>query len=332
MGCSRSAGPRRWRGAAVVLLVLTASGCTGNDAEDAGSREGSSASEPSEPTTSAVAEAAPPLGQPTADDAAELLFVIQGGTASASARDDGSWELVIDVPEDDVLTFEDRPHRGAHHGTVQDFVDTWAAFGFDDDPPNAAVTGHSEDGPAVDVAVELRDPSWDAAAGRLTISASPIGDDAGHTLPERFAEVSLFIDDAQNTIQVNLVNLSPVPLSIQSASPDISTWISDQSPAIGFDFGEGSTNGPGLNLGLANPRPGVEFVAQLILVGDYDNQWQLELEWDDNGNPMASLEQLSGQGLGVVEQPAQPGAPPGLTNLNPGSGQTADYQVVWTPQ
>lgn len=272
------------------------------------------------------------LGEPVAAAATgtpvEQLYVVHGADGRTERSADVN-RLTIDVPDDDVLVFDDRPHRGASHVTVADLVEAWPST-FAGDPPNAAVSATGPDGEPVDVAVELTDPSWEPATGQLTVTARTIGDDRGSQLPERLSGVSLFIDSAQNTISLNLTNLTQVLLQIQSASPDISTWESSQSPTIGWDFGEGSSNGPSLSISYTNPDPGVPFVAEFLLVGDYQNQWQLQLEWDAQGNPSASVTQFDGEGVGLVNEQVEAGVAVRLEDLNPDYGQTANYQVVFT--
>jgi len=223
--------------------------------------------------------------------------------------------------------FTDRPLRRSSRLSPEKFVAEWVRNGFRDDPPNAAFTG--VDGSATfDLVVELRDPHWNATAHTMTFTVTPL--DPKATLPASVDDdVSLFVDAAQNTINLNITNLTQIPLQIQSASPDISTWTSSQSPGIGYDFGEGSSNGPSVNMGYTSPNPGVGFIAQLILVGPYNNVWQLQLQWDGNGNPSANITRFSGQGMNLLGQQAAVGTPVVLANLNPDDGQTANYQIVF---
>jgi len=82
-------------------------------------------------------------------------------------------------------------------------------------------------------------------------------------------------------------------------------------------------------MGYTSQNPGVGFIAQLILVGPYNNVWQLQLQWDGNGNPSANITRFSGQGMNLLGQPAKVGTPVVLANLNPDDGQTANYQIVF---
>jgi hypothetical protein len=257
---------------------------------------------------------------------ASLLFVVQGRSARAE-RHGKAWTVSVKVPNEKVVWFTDRPLRRSSHMPVRKFVRSWKSYGFDQDPPNAALAG-TRGTKDHDIPVELRKPAWNASRKELSFSVTPL--QKGTQIPRTLDDVSLFVDDAQDTIQLNLTNLTQVGLQIQSAAPDISTWTSAQSPTIGWDFGEGSANGPSLNIGYTNPNPGVAFVAQFILVGDYQNQWQLMVTWDGNGSPSATITQFSGQGIGLMNQQNQLGVPVQLPNLNPDYGQTANYQVVFS--
>lgn len=256
----------------------------------------------------------------------EILFVVQGHDATALKTGD-AWQLSVAVNDAPVVWFTDRPLRHSSRLSAEKFVAEWARNGFASDPPNAALTGVGG-GKTYDVVVELRNPKWNATTKTLTFDVKPLENNS--SVPSALDEVSLFVDDAQNTISLNIINLTQVLLQIQSASPDISTWTSSQSPTIGWDFGEGSSNGPSLNISYTNPNPGVAFVGQFILVGNYQNQWQLTVRWDGNGNPSATITQFSGQGVGLMNQHVQPGVPVTLANLNPDYGQNANYQVVFS--
>jgi hypothetical protein len=281
------------------------------------------------PAGGASATATPRATQPKAPsgtESASLLFVVQGRTARAE-RHGKAWALSMKVPDGKVVWFSDRPLRRSSHMTVRRFLASWKSFGFDRDPPNAALAG-TRGKTDHDIVVELRKPKWNASRDELTFLVQPL--DKGVRIPRDLDDVSLFVDSAQQTIQLNVTNLTQVLLQVQSAMPDISTWTSSQSPGIGWDFGEGSANGPSLNIAYTNPNPGVAFAAQLMLVGDYGNQWQLTVAWDGNGNPSATLTQFSGQGIGLMNQQHQLGVPVQLANLNPDYGQTANYQVIFS--
>lgn len=68
-----------------------------------------------------------------AGEASEYLLVLN---AKSVVTQDGAL-TVIGSPA--VTYFSDRPVRTAGHMTLQSFVDQWDSFGFDADPPNAAL-------------------------------------------------------------------------------------------------------------------------------------------------------------------------------------------------
>lgn len=109
-----------------------------------GSSEGSGASS----DTSASPKTSAPASSGGGD-----LFVVNatGGTLS-----DDTLELT--GVDEDVTEFADRPTRSSQSETPADLVDGWAAQGFVDDPPNAAVVTRGEDG-VVTTVVELGQPS-----------------------------------------------------------------------------------------------------------------------------------------------------------------------------
>jgi hypothetical protein len=310
--------PRRIAISALFTAVVagTLVGCSSTD--------GSSGTR-AEPTDSVERSVGEPTAAGSSGNQVQELYVVRGAEAVADRIGD-AYRLTIDVPEDDVLVFDDRPHRGASHMTVGELVTAWPTV-FAGDPPNAALSAGG-DGGEIDVAVELTEPVWDERAGRLTVTARPIGDDSGSRLPSTMRSAALFIDDAQTTISLNLTNLTQIPLTIQSAMPEIGTWTSWQPLAIGLEFGVGSDNGPTLEIGYFNPTPGVAFTAQLTLAGELQNFWQLTVAWDAGGSPSVTLTQLSGQGIALSGQPLVPGEPAQLKNLNPAGG-AANYQAIF---
>lgn len=139
------------------------------------------------------------------------LFVVEGVDATVSADGD-SWTVSMAV-ERDVLAFTDRPARGASRFSAAELVDSWASYGFDDDPPNAALTGTTTDGSQFDVAVEMTGVAWDQQTGTLTFSATAIGADRGVSLPGQLTSVSLFIDDATSGVMLD-ITLADLPATL----------------------------------------------------------------------------------------------------------------------
>ena len=101
----------------------------------------------------------------------------------------------------DVTSFTDRPIRSAGTETVADFVDNWAARGFEQDPPNAALVLDQEPDNADTSIFTLANPTFDQASGAVTYEATHI---TGGTAslptdehidpPAKFGDTHLFID------------------------------------------------------------------------------------------------------------------------------------------
>lgn len=75
----------------------------------------------------------------------ELLFVVRGPTDVSDGR--------ISIETDLVEWFRERPSRQAGAVVADQLVERWPALGFDQDPPNAAVSGAADE-----VTVSLSDP------------------------------------------------------------------------------------------------------------------------------------------------------------------------------
>ena len=149
---------------AAACIALAAVGC-GGEPQDGASDGG--------PPRSAITGPLPDKG--------DLLFVMRGQStvedgrgprreerrrgqegqpqASADKRDPGADARLrgdhdrIQVKADAVEWFTDRPQRKAGIAAAHELVDRWKGYGFDEQPPNAAVTG-----PDTDAVVELRKP------------------------------------------------------------------------------------------------------------------------------------------------------------------------------
>ena len=280
--------------------------------------------------------AAPPLAVVPAGhtcSAGGVLYVLDGQNARAEAEG-GAWRLRVPVPKGRMVAFTDRPDRRAARLDVAAFVERWRANGFAAVPPNVAISGEAKDGAEIDVVAEMTEPAWNAKTREFSALFAPLENRA---LPVQFDQVSLLIDDAQSTIQISLENLTSIPLSIQSITPDPSTWDTSGGaiqPMIGYDFGLTSPNGVALELAFTDLggdlTGGAGATAGIVLEGDYDNQWLLDFQWDSQGNPSATLTQLSGTNLapqGVP--PVEIGVPVSLINLSPETGPAAIFQVLF---
>jgi hypothetical protein len=136
-------------------------------------------------TAMPTAAKAPPEDDPT-------LFVLRGEASVASG------DLTIHDKKTEWLT--DRPARDAGFLTPKQLDQGWDRWGFDDDPPNAAITG---DG--VDVVVELTNPR--VRDGALQFDTEPV---RGKLPSGDLGDVSVFVDPTApvQTYQLQVVNNS----------------------------------------------------------------------------------------------------------------------------
>jgi hypothetical protein len=93
----------------------------------------------------------------------------------------------IEVKADAVEWFTARPKRKAGIAAAHALVDNWKGYGFDEQPPNATVTG-----PDTDAVVELRKPQ--KTPDGVAFEAVGI---RGELPPKRDAQLSLFIDSSE---------------------------------------------------------------------------------------------------------------------------------------
>lgn len=136
--------------------------------------------------------AAPSPATATPPPRAPTLFVLRGPTRSISGG--------LSVRTRSVEWFTDRPERRAGTMTARALVRGWQAWGFADDPPNAALTGHD-----LDVVVELSAPR--VRNGRLHFHVAPV---RGRLPRGKLGAVSAFVDatSTATTSTVQIVNNS----------------------------------------------------------------------------------------------------------------------------
>lgn len=111
-------------------------------------------------------------------DQSGLLFVVHG---EATVEGD-----LLEVEATDVIWFTDRPRRCAGIGATDELAEKWEAYGFGEDPPNAAAIG-----PEIEAVVELGDP--EESDGVLSFTFRTIQGDLGGIEGVR---LSVFIDAA----------------------------------------------------------------------------------------------------------------------------------------
>lgn len=106
--------------------------------------------------------------------------------------------------------FSDRPARDSGQIPIRGFVRQWAGFGFDVDPPNAALTLLDAANGQDTVVLKLGAPRYLAETNTLRYSARTLDEATGNLshlesqrdrrVPRRFGDASLFIDDATGLV------------------------------------------------------------------------------------------------------------------------------------
>ena len=161
-------------------------------------------------TATSVSAAQRPAASRTPERPVSLLFTqsaTNGSLEPTKCRCQGRRVLTLHGVAAQMVWFEDRPQRHAGQLPAREFVHHWAAFSFQADPPNAALTLLDGTDAADTVVVELvRRPRYDRERRtmryvvRLLPEASgKLGDfqgDLDARVPRRFGVASLFIDTA----------------------------------------------------------------------------------------------------------------------------------------
>lgn len=181
---------------------------------------------------SALAQDATPSASPaTLGDDGSFLFVqtatsgsftpnpnagtpVANGTPVASGGAD--YLLTLEGHTGGTIYFSDRPERIFGDAPTQKFLD---GLGFSpNNPPNAAIVTHGDDGTEDVLVVELLNPAYDEAAGSLTYGVTVLSDYSGEglayvaaqqqdsQLAATFGRTSLFIDDCSNANPLDCYN------------------------------------------------------------------------------------------------------------------------------
>lgn len=161
---------------------------------------------------------------------AELLFVVQATGASIAAPEEGRRPILhLTGVAPNLLAFADRPLRIAASRPTATLVERWTEYGFAADPPNGALSvgGGTLEEP---LALELREPRYDAAAGTLDFAVTSLSEDPAAALRSLLARdagcsVALFIDATQ-----------PVPTTAPPASQDVASFVDTLSSITGHTF------------------------------------------------------------------------------------------------
>jgi uncharacterized protein YjbI with pentapeptide repeats len=170
-------------------------------------------------TSSALAqdEAPPEPVQPETQEIG-LLFTQtadHGRLSHPKGNDSSRFNLVLKGASPQVVWFQDRPGRQSGHISTRSFARTWASFGFEEVPPNAALTVRDAPHHRDTVILILGHPRYKAGMEKLVYPAR-IGDEATGNLAHlessrddavstRFHEASLFIDDFKAPVIANCV-------------------------------------------------------------------------------------------------------------------------------
>ncbi len=132
------------------------------------------------------------------------------GTPFAGVGGDAQYLLTLSGHPGETIFFSDRPERIFGEAPTETFL---ANLGFGaGNPPNAAISTETADGPDDVLVVELVSPEYDEASGTLTYGVNIQSDYAGESLShlarlqvddqltETLGRTSLFIDDCPDTL------------------------------------------------------------------------------------------------------------------------------------
>lgn len=157
---------------------------------------------------SAQGESPPEPVQPEVQEIGQLFTQTaeRGKLAHPKRGDSSRFNLVLGGVSHQVVWFQDRPGRQSGHIPTGSFAQSWAGFGFEEDPPNAALTVLDAPHHRDTVVLTLGTPRYKASEEKLVYPAR-IGEEATGNLSHlessrddavraRFGEASLFIDDA----------------------------------------------------------------------------------------------------------------------------------------
>lgn len=168
--------------AAFIVLAASLAGCGGAESDAAASREAVEHGEP------------------------KLLFV-QSASEGAVELDGGrGGVLSLEEVNAQTIWFTDRPDRDTGHMGTGEFVASWVLYGFDGEPPNAALSIVDAEARRDTLVVELMEqPTYDPRRESMSVPIQILEEADGELgnsftadegVPPRFSDVSLFIDDA----------------------------------------------------------------------------------------------------------------------------------------
>ena len=124
---------------------------------------------------------------------------------SMTPNPDGTYQLIMEGVDADVIAFTDRPDRDTGILTIPQMTKAWASA-FADSAPNGVLVAHHLGAPADSIVVELFNPRFDGTTMTYTvrvladenISKNIVGDTSTTQVPTpapTFFAASLFIDN-----------------------------------------------------------------------------------------------------------------------------------------
>lgn len=213
---------------AAALLVLSA---CGSSSDGSGGSDASAGSTDATTTTAAS----------TDDPGGDLLVV----TATGGTLADGTLELT--GVDSTATVFTDRPKRSAEREELSTVADDWASFGFDEDPPNAALVTRGPDGQVTTV-VELGAPTVSGDAISFPAKQIEAGSADGVTArlpsddqPDELVQPSLFIDSGSAGTFVSIEITGTFGAGVTKAALDGWYFSNDGPTSMGFQMGEPGT-------------------------------------------------------------------------------------------
>ncbi len=155
----------------------------------------------------------------TGSSGVSQLFVQTTNSGTWELGDHGQHILTLTAPGAHVTVFTDRPERLASQMTKEEFLDLWASFGFDLDPPNAAIVVNDATATKSTVVVELSNPKMVGTSVQYTATVlhNSTGSFAEYEvdddLPATFEDASLFIDNTSpnlfKVVTICVSNMAP---------------------------------------------------------------------------------------------------------------------------
>jgi hypothetical protein len=219
-----------------------------------------------------TAEGATPT--PTAAQASPSLLFVHEVDGGRLVRGQGSrYRLRLRGVSPVVSSFTDRPARRAGQQPLGRFVDSWPAYGFSTDPPNAALVLHGAPASRDIAMLTLSHPRLDRRRGILTYRARPLRGRVGDGLAgfarkrdrlrgRRFGAASLFIDGA-GTASI----YQSVTLQFNDLQPgqNVSVDLTPTGPDVAWSTGPPFDRAGGIEVA---PQSGVLPLSQLSVTGD----------------------------------------------------------------